>query len=234
VKKLVEVELVVVELSPVKFWRVEEPYERRFPAVTDPKVELPAFNTVAKRLVELAVVVKKLVLVLLVVVELIPVKFCKVDEPVARRLVVVAKVKRAEVTVRRRVKGLKRKPESEVRVWEPLKKATWLATPPLAVSVPWQTVPIAKQPLVRESPLLKVEVALPVTLSAAVLMPPVKVEEETPVTVRMPVERLVEVAPVAKRSVKVPLLAKILVEVALPVVALPPTVSEAMVDEPRE
>ena len=84
------------------------------------------------------------------------------------------------------------------------------------------------------SPLAKVEVALPVTLSAAVLTPPVKVDEETPVTVRIPVERLVVVAPVAKRSVKVPLLAKMLVEVALPVVALPPTVSEAMVDEPRE
>ena len=79
-------------------------------------MEFPAFNTVAKRLVELAVVVKKLVLVLLVVVLLIPVKFCKVEEPVAKKLVVVAKVKRAEVTVRRRVKGLKVKPLSDVRV----------------------------------------------------------------------------------------------------------------------
>ena len=76
--------------------------------------------------------------------------------------------------------------------------------------------------------------ALPVTLRAAVFKPAVNVEEETPVTVRTPVERLVVVAPVVKRSVKVPLLAKTLVEVALPVVALPPTVSEAMVLEPSE
>ena len=64
--------------------------------------------------------------------------------------------------------------------------------------------------------------------------PAVNVEEETPVTVKTPVESEVVVAPVAKRSVKVPLLAKILVLVALPVVALPPTVKEAMVLEPSE
>ena len=74
-KKLVLVLLVVVLLIPVKFWRVEDPYERRLAAVTDPKVELPALRTVAKRLVEEAVVLKKLVEVPLVVVLLIPVKF---------------------------------------------------------------------------------------------------------------------------------------------------------------
>ena len=94
---------------------------------------------------------------------------------------------------------------------------------------------IAKHPAeVRLIPLAAVEVALPVKLSAKALIPAVKVEVETPVTVRMPVENDVEVAPVAKRSVKVPLLAKRLVLVALPLVALPPTVSEAMVEEPRE
>ena len=115
-KRLVEVPLVVVLLIPVKFCKVDEPKERRLAAVTDPRVELPALRTVAKRLVEEAVVLKKLVLVLLVVVLLIPVKFCKVDDPVAKKLVVVAKVKRAEVTVRRRVRGLKVKPPSEVSV----------------------------------------------------------------------------------------------------------------------
>ena len=115
-KLLVLVLLVVVDCNPVKFWRVDDPYESKLLAVTDPKVEFPAFNTVAKRLVELAVVVKKLVLVLLVEVLLIAVKFCKVEEPVAKKLVVVAKVKRAEVVVKRRVKGLKVKPLSPVRV----------------------------------------------------------------------------------------------------------------------
>ena len=115
-KKLVEVLLVVVACNPVKFWRVLDPKERRLLTVTEPSVEFPAFNTVAKRLVEEAVVEKKLVLVLLVVVLLIPVKFCKVEEPVAKKLVVVAKVKRAEVVVKRRVKGLKVKPLSPVRV----------------------------------------------------------------------------------------------------------------------
>lgn len=182
-----------------------------------------------------AVVEKKLVVVALLPVALMKVKFWRVELPVARRLVVVAKVKRAETEVKRRVLGLKVKPLSPAKAVVPFQKVTWLATPePVWLSPPTQTLLTVTQPAARRIPLAKVEVALPVTLSAAVLTPPVKVDEETPVTVRIPVESEVVVAPVAKRSVKVPLLAKMLVEVALPVVALPPTVSEAMVDEPRE
>jgi hypothetical protein len=51
--KLVVVALVVVELTPVKFWRVVEPVARIFAAVrselTKPLVKVP---TPAKRLVE--------------------------------------------------------------------------------------------------------------------------------------------------------------------------------------
>jgi len=72
-----------------------------------------------------------------------------------------------------------------------------------------------------------------VRLSAAALIPEVKVDVAAPVTVKTPLERDVEVAPVVKRFVKVPEFAKILVAVAFPVVAFPPTVSEAMVLEPR-
>jgi hypothetical protein len=75
-----------------------------------PKILFPALSTVAKRLVELAVVEKKLVVVAAEPVALMKVKFCSVDEPVARKLVVEAKVKRPEVTVRRLVLGLKVKP----------------------------------------------------------------------------------------------------------------------------
>jgi hypothetical protein len=70
------------------------------------------------------------------------------------------------------------------------------------------------QPAAKVSPFANVEVALPVTLRAAALTPAVKVEEAAPVTVSTPVERLVVVA--------------------LPVVAFPPTVSEAIVEEPSE
>ena len=37
-KKLVEVELVVVEFKPVKFWRVVEPVTKRFESVESPPV----------------------------------------------------------------------------------------------------------------------------------------------------------------------------------------------------
>ena len=75
VKKLVEVLLVVVEVSPVKFWSVLEPFERSVAAVTAPSVALPALRMVAKRLVELAVVAKKFVEVALVPVAFMKVKF---------------------------------------------------------------------------------------------------------------------------------------------------------------
>ena len=78
--------------------------------------------------------------------------------------------------------------------------------------VPTQTLLTEKQPEARFTPEAKVEVAAPVTLSAAAFTPAVKVEVAAPVTVRTPVEREVVVA--------------------LPVVALPPTVSEAIVDDP--
>jgi hypothetical protein len=83
---LVEVELVVVEFTPVKFWRVVEPVTRRFGTVSRP-VEVMA---PVKRFVKVPVVAKRLVEVELVVVLFTPVKFCKVEEPRATRLVVVA------------------------------------------------------------------------------------------------------------------------------------------------
>ena len=55
-----------------------------------PRILLPAFKIVAKRLVEEAVELKKLVVVAAEPVALMKVKFCKVDEPVARKLVVEA------------------------------------------------------------------------------------------------------------------------------------------------
>ena len=121
VKNVVEVLFVVVALIPVKFWKVEDPVERRFEAVTEPKVELPAVRTVAKRLVELAVVAKSVVEVALVVVLLIPVKFWRVDEPVAKKLVVEAKEKRADVTESKPVLGLKVKPALPPRADVPVK-----------------------------------------------------------------------------------------------------------------
>ena len=59
---------------------------------------------------------------------------------------------------------------------------------------PTQEVPIAKHPLAKLIPLVKVEVAAPERLSAAALIPAVKVEVALPVTVRTPVEREVDVA----------------------------------------
>ena len=37
-KKFVEVELVEVEFEAVKFWRVEEPLDKRFPRVARPEL----------------------------------------------------------------------------------------------------------------------------------------------------------------------------------------------------
>ena len=88
-KKLVEVELVVVDCKPVKFWRVDEPYDSKVAEVMAPVEMLPKVPVVAKRLVLLAVPVKKLVEVLFVVVPCKPVKFCKVDELSTSKLVVV-------------------------------------------------------------------------------------------------------------------------------------------------
>jgi hypothetical protein len=149
-----------------------------------PKILFPALSTVAKRLVELAVVEKKLVVVAAEPVALMKVKFCSVDEPVARKLVVEAKVKRPEVTVRRLVLGLKVKPLLPVIEEAPLKYETWLAIPePETEPEPMQEVPIAKHPEVILIPFANVEVALPVTLRAAALTPAVKVEEAAPETV---------------------------------------------------
>jgi hypothetical protein len=76
-KDVVDVELVVVELSPVKFWRVDEPLTRRLVkvprvpvkalAVSDPMV--PLF---AKKLVVDAVVAKKVDEVALVTLTVVP------------------------------------------------------------------------------------------------------------------------------------------------------------------
>jgi hypothetical protein len=122
-------------------------------------------------------------------------------------------VKSPEVTVSKLVLGLKVKPLFPPTELVPVKYETWFETPlPERVPVPTQTLLIEKQPEARFTPEAKVDVAAPVTLRAAALTPAVKVEVALPVTVSMPVEREVVVA--------------------LPVVALPPTVSEAIVDDP--
>ena len=82
---------------------VFEPKLRAPPPVMAPAVMLPVLSEVEKRLVLEAVVAKKLVVVAEVPVALMKVKFCKVEDPVARKLVVVEKVKREETPVRRPV-----------------------------------------------------------------------------------------------------------------------------------
>ena len=75
-KRLVEVLCVVVELTPVKFCKVEEPETRRSPEVLIEVVALPptlsslALKILAKRLVEVAEVVVAKVVVELVKVRL--------------------------------------------------------------------------------------------------------------------------------------------------------------------
>ena len=78
---LVEVELVVVLFTPVKFCKVLEPVTRRFGTVRRP-VEVMA---PVKRLVKVPMVAKRLVLVELVVVELMPVEVLEEQEPRATR-----------------------------------------------------------------------------------------------------------------------------------------------------
>jgi hypothetical protein len=75
---------------PVKLADEEMVWPFTRPEVIAPRVELPAFKAVAKRLVEEAVVAKKLVVVALVEVDQRAVKFWRVVEERATRLVVVA------------------------------------------------------------------------------------------------------------------------------------------------
>ncbi len=68
------VAFVVVELSAVKFCRVEEPVARILAALNRPLLFMfPALSKVANRLVELAVVAKRLVVVALVTVAFPPI-----------------------------------------------------------------------------------------------------------------------------------------------------------------
>ena len=88
----VVVALVVVAFAAVRLPTVVEPVEYRLAVVMRPvDVTLPVFRVVEKRLVLEAVVAKILVEVALVVVEFVAVKFCNVEEPVTRRLVVVTR-----------------------------------------------------------------------------------------------------------------------------------------------
>ena len=96
-KLFVVVALVEVELSAVKFWRVEEAFTRRLVKVPKPEeVMFPALRIEAKRFVEEAVVEKSVVVVALVVVELRAVKFWSVEEPLESR---VPKVPRPVVVI---------------------------------------------------------------------------------------------------------------------------------------
>ena len=107
-KSVVVVALEVVLLTPVKFWKVEEPLESRLPkvprveTVSEPvklaaleivwplikpevvmvlAVKLPMLPLVEKRLVEEAVVLKMLVVVAEVVVERVAIKLVRVVWP---------------------------------------------------------------------------------------------------------------------------------------------------------
>ena len=80
-KSDVVVAFVVVEFSPVKFCRVDDALTRRLVAVTKPEeVRLPPVPTVKKRFVVEAVVAKRLVEVALVVVPIVTVRAEMVDE----------------------------------------------------------------------------------------------------------------------------------------------------------
>ena len=75
-----EVAAVVVELTAVKFWRVDEALTKRLTKVAE-----PAEREAENRLVEEAVVLKRLVVVAFVPVALVKVNFCKVVEPTTNK-----------------------------------------------------------------------------------------------------------------------------------------------------
>ena len=92
VLKVVEVEFVVVEFWPTKFWRVVEPVARRLAKVATPLEE----RVLKEALPDTeSTLVAKVVEVALVVVAFTPVKFWRVDEPFTCKL---ARVARPEVT----------------------------------------------------------------------------------------------------------------------------------------
>ena len=79
-KREVEVALELVELTAVKFCKVEEPLTKRLTKVAE-----PAEREAENRLVEEAVVLKRLVVVAFVPVALVKVNFCKVVEPTTNK-----------------------------------------------------------------------------------------------------------------------------------------------------
>jgi hypothetical protein len=88
---LVVVALLEVELSAVKFCRVDEPVARMLRDVRrEARVADPPLSVVKKKLVVEELVAKKLVVVAEVPVAVVKVKFCRVVDAVTRRLVVVA------------------------------------------------------------------------------------------------------------------------------------------------
>jgi hypothetical protein len=121
----VEVALVVVELRAVKFCKVLDELTRRLANVPRPvEVKLPPLAVVKKRLVVDAVVEKRLVEVADDEVELTRVTFWKVEEALAKRLLVVARpVTVAELTVRRPLALIERAEAEEVAKVEALEVA---------------------------------------------------------------------------------------------------------------
>jgi hypothetical protein len=104
VKLFVVVALVEVELSAVKFWRVEEPFTRRFASVPRPLMNVvPKFAAVANIFVELAVEANELVVVADVPVALVKVKLPRIPalrlKLVEKRLVELAVVANERVVV---------------------------------------------------------------------------------------------------------------------------------------
>lgn len=86
-KKDVVVALVPVAVAKVKFWRVEEALAIILLNVPVPEtMNVPPVPVVKKRFVDDAVVAKKDVVVALVPVAFRKVKFCKVVEPVTRKV----------------------------------------------------------------------------------------------------------------------------------------------------
>ena len=107
--------------------------------------------------------------------------------------------------MRRLVPVSKRNPASDVRDDAPSQNDTLPDEPEPDRPLPLiQVLLIEKHPPARLMPLTAVEVATPVRLKADVLIPPVNVDEELPLTVSIPVENevLVEFVVVPFNPVK--------------------------------
>jgi hypothetical protein len=246
-KKLVEVELVVVELFPVKFWKVEEPRVRMLAKVpmplevidppfalvkkrevldAEPERRVPRFALLENRFVELAVVAKLLVEVELVTERFVP-EILPVDDMfpplmfVAERLVEDAVVAKLFVEVEFVVVELRA--VKLFRVLDPETKR--LANDPRPFDVKVPALKLVAERLVKFAVLAKIEVEVEfvvVEFRAVKLLkvdePVAKIFENDP----SPVEVMLPVLrAVAKSEVEEAVFEKRLLPVALPKVTKP-------------